>query len=322
MALAPTHRLNLLRLRPLRHRKPPAISPARRDRLHPSPPRPSPRTMGYQGHRRRRLRDLCPRRHAASRSTTIASWRANAPALASRAPRSGLPPPSGPRRPSPPTPQPTRPPLPRRRRSRRPRRNVRAWHKRFLDLNVRANTSNTPASAHNSWTTLTKTRDDWFAKFRRVLILLERVRFVSRAYRYPSAYWVRFDSLTPGGVLALIDAALRRKRLEIETKDLRLHPRSPATHSFFSRAAPRRYRGRRSAAGQVSRRGLLSENRARPTAAGSPRASRLPPATSTSTAPPTAPAPKSTAAAAKSPRARPSGPPRARAAGQLRRPRR
>ena len=115
----------------------------------------------------------------------------------------------------------------------------RAWHKLFLDLNVRAEYLEYPGVRHNSWDFAYKNGAifDWFAKFRRVR-MPDRVRFVSRAYKYNTAYWVRFDGLTPG-VLAGIDARFTaQNKLEIETRNLSGFTLTLAGHPQFSSALP------------------------------------------------------------------------------------
>jgi hypothetical protein len=78
---------------------------------------------------------------------------------------------------------------------------------------------------HNAWDFAYKGGAifDWFAKFRRGALgapYPEHVRFVTRSYRYNSAYWVRIDGLTPG-VPASIDAVWTSKTdLKIETQNL------------------------------------------------------------------------------------------------------
>ncbi len=115
----------------------------------------------------------------------------------------------------------------------------RAWQKRFLDLNVRAEYVEYPGVRHNSWDFAYRNGAifDWFAKFRRVR-MPDRVRFVTRAYKYSTAYWVRIDALTPG-VLASIDARFTAKnKLEIETGNLSGFTLSLAGHPQFSPALP------------------------------------------------------------------------------------
>lgn len=97
----------------------------------------------------------------------------------------------------------------------------RKWHKQLLELGGPAEYTEYPGVKHNSWDNAYKDGAifDWFAKHRRNRFP-ERVRFVSRAYKYGAAYWVQFDALTPGA-LASIDARFTApNRLEIVTGDL------------------------------------------------------------------------------------------------------
>jgi hypothetical protein len=97
----------------------------------------------------------------------------------------------------------------------------RQWHRRLLEIGAPAEYVEFPGARHNSWDPAYKDASifDWFSKFRRVRNP-ERVRFVSGSYRYNSAYWIRFDALTPG-TLASIDAKFAGKdRLEIVTSNL------------------------------------------------------------------------------------------------------
>lgn len=97
----------------------------------------------------------------------------------------------------------------------------RTWHKRLLDLGVRAEYVEYPGVKHNSWDYAYANGAifDWFAKFKR-----ERypghVRFVTRSYKYPGAYWVRIDGLTPGQ-LATIDARFTAPdRIEVNAENV------------------------------------------------------------------------------------------------------
>ncbi len=97
----------------------------------------------------------------------------------------------------------------------------RAWHKRLVNLGTDVEYIEYPGVRHNSWELAYKDGSifDWFAKHKRNRFP-ERVRFVSRAYRYHSAYWVRLDGLTPG-TLASIDARFTGKnRIEVTTANL------------------------------------------------------------------------------------------------------
>jgi len=87
-----------------------------------------------------------------------------------------------------------------------PAESSRLWQRRFLDLGVAAEYIEYPTGRHNAWDYAYRRGAlfDWFAQFRRNRYP-ERVRFVTAAYEYPSAYWVRVDALTPG-VPASIDS--------------------------------------------------------------------------------------------------------------------
>jgi enterochelin esterase-like enzyme len=98
---------------------------------------------------------------------------------------------------------------------------VRQWHKRLVDAGVKAEYVEYPGIRHNSWDVAY--RDGaiftWFAPFKRERNP-EHVTFSARSYKHGSAYWVRFDTFTPG-ILASIDARFTaKKRLTIQTKEL------------------------------------------------------------------------------------------------------
>jgi len=97
----------------------------------------------------------------------------------------------------------------------------RQWQRLLLDVGVPADYLEYPAVRHNAWDYAYRNGSlfDWFAKFRRNRYP-ERVRFVTDAYRYNSAYWVRIDGLTPG-VRASIDARQTGAgAVSVETKNL------------------------------------------------------------------------------------------------------
>jgi pimeloyl-ACP methyl ester carboxylesterase len=87
----------------------------------------------------------------------------------------------------------------------------RKWQKRLLDLDTDVEYIEYPGVLHNAWDYAYKDGAifDWFAKYKRNRFP-QRVRFVSRAYKYNSAYWVHLDGLTPG-ILAAIDARFTSK---------------------------------------------------------------------------------------------------------------
>jgi pimeloyl-ACP methyl ester carboxylesterase len=115
----------------------------------------------------------------------------------------------------------------------------REWQKRFLNLGVKAEYVEFPGVHYNSWDSAYKDGAifDWLGKFRRTPHP-DRVRFVSSAYKYDSAYWVKFDGLTPG-TPASVDARFAGvNRLEITTNNLDGFSLQLAGHPKFSRSSP------------------------------------------------------------------------------------
>lgn len=80
-----------------------------------------------------------------------------------------------------------------------PVQSSRNWHRRLLDLRDPVEYLEFPLVRHNAWDAAYRDGRafEWFGKFRRDRYP-DRVRFVTRSYRYGSAYWVRIDGLTPG----------------------------------------------------------------------------------------------------------------------------
>lgn len=94
----------------------------------------------------------------------------------------------------------------------------RSWQRRFLDVGVAADYIEYPGVRHNVWDFAYRNGAifDWFAPWRRNRFP-DRVRFVTRSYRYSKAYWVNIDGLTPGEP-ASIDAAWTSKTtLKVDT---------------------------------------------------------------------------------------------------------
>lgn len=83
---------------------------------------------------------------------------------------------------------------------------ARRWQRVLLDLRDPAEYLEFPMLRHNAWDAAYREGAGfrWLAGLRRERFP-ERVRFVTRSYRYRTAYWVRIDGLTPGE-LASIDA--------------------------------------------------------------------------------------------------------------------
>lgn len=102
-----------------------------------------------------------------------------------------------------------------------PATETRRWHKRLQEAGVNSTYVEYPGVRHNSWDVAYKDGAifDWFTQFHRTRFP-ERVKFASTSYKHGSAYWVRFDELTPG-TLANIDAQfVAKKRLTIKTDNL------------------------------------------------------------------------------------------------------
>jgi poly(3-hydroxybutyrate) depolymerase len=92
-----------------------------------------------------------------------------------------------------------------------PAASSRAWQRRLLDAGAPAEYIEYPGVLHNAWTNAYRDPGvfDWFAQYRRNPAP-DRVRLVTRSYRYGSAYWIRIDGMAPGA-LASIDARLTGK---------------------------------------------------------------------------------------------------------------
>jgi poly(3-hydroxybutyrate) depolymerase len=95
---------------------------------------------------------------------------------------------------------------------------VRDWVKRFEELGTRVQYTEYPGVKHDSW--VNAYADEavfgWFAQFRRNRFP-DRVRFVTTRYKYPSAYWVRVDALTPGTVASVDARFTAPNRIEVTT---------------------------------------------------------------------------------------------------------
>ena len=115
----------------------------------------------------------------------------------------------------------------------------RQWQKRLLNLDTNVEYIEYPGVRHNSWDLAYKNGAifDWFAKYKRNRFP-ERVRFVTRAYKYNSAYWVQLDGLTPG-MLAAIDARFTGKnRIEVTTGNIDGFTLRLAGHPSFVKTLP------------------------------------------------------------------------------------
>ena len=102
-----------------------------------------------------------------------------------------------------------------------PAQSSRAWQKRLLDAGAPADYFESAGARHNAWDFAYRNHGvfDWFASQRRPNSP-ERVRFVTRSYRYNSAYWVRIDGLTPGELASIDARRTGRNEARVETRGL------------------------------------------------------------------------------------------------------
>ena len=113
---------------------------------------------------------------------------------------------------------------------------TRQWRKRLEDLGTKVEYVEYPGVRHNSWE---KAYADeaifkWFGQFKRNKFP-DRVRFVTDAYQYGGAYWIKFDKLTPG-TFAKIDAQFKApNRIEIATSDLDAFTVNLAGHPKYAK---------------------------------------------------------------------------------------
>jgi hypothetical protein len=96
----------------------------------------------------------------------------------------------------------------------------RQWQKRFLDLGVNVEYMEFPGVRHNAWDFAYRRPAllEWFAAQKRNA-QPDHVRFSTRAYRYPGAYWIRLDALTPG-LLASVDAVRSAAGVKVVTQNV------------------------------------------------------------------------------------------------------
>lgn len=97
----------------------------------------------------------------------------------------------------------------------------RKWHRLLLEHGVRAEYIEYPGVRHNAWDRAYRDAAifRWFAQHRRELFP-KRVRFLSDAYKYRSAYWVEMDGLTPGEPASVDARFTAQNRLEVQTAAL------------------------------------------------------------------------------------------------------
>ncbi|GAC1383819.1 MAG: hypothetical protein NVSMB45_11430 [Ginsengibacter sp.] len=114
---------------------------------------------------------------------------------------------------------------------------TREWVKKMKEIGTNVEYVEYPGVGHNSWE---KAYADefifkWFSNFKRNPYP-QKVRFVSRQYKYNKAYWVTFDELTPG-TLASIDANfIAENNIVITTSNLGAFTLDINTHPFFKKS--------------------------------------------------------------------------------------
>ncbi|HYP12435.1 MAG TPA: alpha/beta fold hydrolase [Bryobacteraceae bacterium] len=102
-----------------------------------------------------------------------------------------------------------------------PVQSVRLWSKRLQDAGVRTEYTEYSAVRHNAWDPAYRNAAifDWFAQHRRSS-WPQVVQFTARDYEHRSAYWVRFDQLTPGTPAGFKGRVEAGNRVEITTNEL------------------------------------------------------------------------------------------------------
>ena len=100
-------------------------------------------------------------------------------------------------------------------------RKSRAWQRRFLDVDVPAEYIEYPGVRHNVWDLAYRNGAlfDWLAPISRNRYP-KTVRFVTRSYRYASAYWMHIDGLTPGSPGSIEATWTSRTALKVETSGI------------------------------------------------------------------------------------------------------
>ncbi|MCS6953583.1 MAG: alpha/beta hydrolase-fold protein [Bryobacteraceae bacterium] len=95
----------------------------------------------------------------------------------------------------------------------------RRWHKTLFHLGTTVEYVEYPGIRHNSWDYAYANGRifDWFDRFRRNRYP-DRVRFLTRWYKYRKAYWAEIDGLTPSQLASLDVRFAGWNRLEAETR--------------------------------------------------------------------------------------------------------
>lgn len=116
---------------------------------------------------------------------------------------------------------------------------TRAWHRRFFELDVRADYVEFPHVRHNAWDFAYRNGAvfDWFAKYRRNRFP-DRVRFTTREYKYSRAYWVRIDLLTPGEPASIDARFTAHNAIEVQAAGVDAFTLLPAGHAMYEPSRP------------------------------------------------------------------------------------
>lgn len=115
----------------------------------------------------------------------------------------------------------------------------RRWASALKELGGPVRYTEFPGVKHNSWDSAYRDGAifELFGRHRRERFP-QRVRFVSRAYRNASAYWIRMDALTPGSPASIDARFTAPNRMEVSTERLDGFTVSLQGHPMFSDARP------------------------------------------------------------------------------------
>lgn len=115
----------------------------------------------------------------------------------------------------------------------------RDWTKKLKESGTNVTYVEYPGVNHNSWENAYKDEFifSWFSQFKRNKYP-DRVRFSSPSYKYNSAYWVRFDQLTPGTVASIDVKFTAANQLEITATSLGAFTLSLKDHPQFKADQP------------------------------------------------------------------------------------
>ena len=102
-----------------------------------------------------------------------------------------------------------------------PAASSRAWQKRLLETGSTVEYFEYPEVRHNAWNIAFRDRgfQPWLLSHRRNPNP-ERVRLVTRSYRYGSAYWLRIDGLTPGTPASVDARRLSAAEMRVDTSNV------------------------------------------------------------------------------------------------------